>query len=79
MNVNRLRGEIVAEYKTQTAFAEAIGWHKNKVSKMLCGLYKPDTDEVSLIASVLRLDERKYCDIFLPAKSPNGDEAKEAR
>ena len=73
MDVNRLRGEIVAEYKTQTAFATVIGWHKNKVSKMLCGEYKPNTDEVAAIVDVLKLDERRYCAIFLPKISPNGD------
>lgn len=74
MDLRRLRGEIAAEYKTQVAFASAIGWHKNKVSKMLLGEYKPDTDEVAVMASALHLDERRYCDIFLPKKSPNGDE-----
>lgn len=73
MDVRRLRGEIAAVYKTQAAFADAIGWHKNKVSKMLCGGYKPDTDEVAVIADALDLNERRYCDIFLPRKSPNGD------
>ena len=73
MNIDRLRGEISAEYKTQSAFATAIGWHKNKVSNMLTGKYKPDTDEVAVIANALRLDEPKFCDIFLPEKSPNGE------
>lgn len=73
MNIQRLRGEIVAEFKTQQAFAKVIGWHKNKVSRMMSGYYKPDMDEVAVIADALKLDERKYCDIFLPNKSPNGD------
>lgn len=73
MDVNRLRGEIVARFRTQIAFADAIGWHENKVSKMLCGKYKPDTDEVAEIVEALNLDERRYCDIFLSRVSPNGD------
>ena len=73
MNANRLRGDIVAAYKTQAAFAKAIGWHENKVSKMLCGHYKPNTDEVADIAEVLQLNEAQYCAIFLPQKSPNRD------
>lgn len=72
MDLCRLRGEIVAEYRTQTAFADAIGWHKNKVTKMLTGKYKPDTDEVATITNLLHLDASKFCDIFLPKKSPNG-------
>ena len=73
MDLCRLRGEIVAEYRTQTAFADAIGWHKNKVTKMLTGKYKPDTDEVAEIANLLDLDSPKFCDIFLSEKSPNGE------
>lgn len=73
MDLNRLRGEIVAEFRTQSAFAAAIGWHQNKVTKMLTGKYKPDTDEVAKMATMLHLDEPKFCDIFLPKKSPIGD------
>jgi len=75
LDTNLLRGEIVAKYRTQLAFADKIGWHRNKVTKMLNGAYKPDTDEVASIVDVLGLDERRYCDIFLPRKSTNGDNA----
>lgn len=73
MNTSRLRGKIVEEYRTQSAFADAIGWHKNKVTRMLNGEYKPDTDEVAKIADILQLSENQFCDIFLPLKSPNGE------
>ena len=73
MDLCRLRGEIVAEYRTQTAFADAIGWHKNKVTKLLTGKYKPDTDEVAEITDLLHLDASIFCDIFLPRKSSNGE------
>lgn len=65
MNLRRLRAEIVAEYGTQSAFAMAINWHKNKVSKMVQGQYKPDTDEVAKITDALHLDEGRYREIFL--------------
>ena len=73
MNVDRLRGEIVARYRTQNAFADAIGWHPNKVTRMLTLKYSPDTEEVARIAEILHLSEHQFCDIFLPRKSPNGD------
>lgn len=73
MDVNRLRGEIVAKYRTQNSFADAIGWHKNKVSKLLNGAYKPNTDEVAAIVSALNLDSDGFCAIFLPKASQNGD------
>lgn len=68
MNIRRLKAEIVAEYNTQASFAKAIGWNENKVSKIIQGRYKPDTDEVAKIADVLHLDECRYCAIFLPNK-----------
>lgn len=74
MNTRRLRAEIVAAFNTQGGFAKAIGWHENKVSKIIRGHYKPDTDEVAKIVETLHLNEHQYCDIFLPKKSPNGDE-----
>lgn len=73
MNARRLKAEIIAEYGTQTAFAHAIGWHANKVSKIVKEKYKPDTDEVAKISDALHLDERRYCEIFLPKASPFGD------
>lgn len=73
MNTNRLRGEIVSRFRTQNAFAAYLGWTPNKVSKLLTGKYKPDTDDVATITNALNMDERTFCDIFLPQKSPNGD------
>ena len=64
MDLQRLKGEIVAVYGTQLEFSKAIGWHKNKVSKMVCGKYKPDTDEVAAIVSALHLTEQQYWNIF---------------
>lgn len=72
MNTNRLRGEIVAEFKTQTAFAKAIKWHENKVSKMITGKYIPTVDEAAEISELLHLTISTYKEIFLDLKSPNG-------
>ena len=75
LDLQRLKGEIVAVYGTQLEFSKAIGWHKNKVSKMVCGKYKPDTDEVAAIVSALHLSEQQYWNIFLPNLSPNCDKS----
>lgn len=66
MNMRRLKSEIVAECGTQANFAKAIGWHENKVSRIIQGRYKPDTDEVAKIVEVLHLDEQRFCAIFCP-------------
>lgn len=73
MNYNILRGEIVAKYKTQNAFAKHIGWHPNKVSLALSGQYKLDTDDIPVFVQALDMTEEVFCKIFLPMKSPNGD------
>ena len=65
MNTKALRGEIVTHFGTQNVFAEHIGWHKNKVSKMIQHKYKPNSDEICRIANVLNLSESKFAEIFL--------------
>ena len=65
MDTNRLRGEIAARYKTQSAFADAINWNKNKVTNLLKGTYKPSIDDVVKIASLLNLSEQVCYEIFL--------------
>lgn len=65
MNIDKLRGEIATVYKTQIAFANAIRWHVNKVSKMMTGKYIPTVDEAAHIADKLNLNLEKYSEIFL--------------
>ena len=73
MNRRKLKGEIVAKYGTQDAFANAIGWHRNKVSKIITGKYSPNTDEVADIVQILGISENTFIEIFLHQISPNGD------
>jgi hypothetical protein len=65
MNIDIMRGAIAEMFKTNGLFAVAMGWHKNKVSAMLNGRYVPDVDEAAMMAHVLRLNEEKFCQIFL--------------
>ena len=65
MDIAKLRGQIAAKFKTQTAFAYAIGWNKNKITRMLRGLYNPNTYEVALMIKVLEIPEEQCYEIFL--------------
>lgn len=65
MNTQILKGEIVTAFGTQGKFAEFISWPENKVSRMMQGKYKPDTDEVYFIAQALNLSKEKFIQIFL--------------
>lgn len=75
MNVMELKLEIIKKFGTQNRFAEEIGWHKNKISKMMHGKYTPDLDEVIFISEKLCLDEKRFFEIFLGKKLPNGNSA----
>lgn len=73
INADLLRGVIFTKYKTQAAFAESIGWHRNKVSALLNGAYIPDVDEAAMIFDDTQMTLEQYVSIFLTRKSPNGD------
>lgn len=73
MNINVLRGINSERLRTQQALGEAIGWHRNKVSKLFTGKYIPNVDEAAEIADKLKLTEAEYREIFLHKASPNGD------
>lgn len=73
MDLNRLKGEIIAEFGTQDEFSKAINWHKSKVSRILRGKYIPNIEEAAEIARILGLSTSQYEQIFLREKSPIGD------
>lgn len=61
---NKLRGRIVERYKTQKAFAEAIGISQNAFSrKMTCkaGLYQ---DDIELWCELLEIDRDDIGEYF---------------
>ena len=65
MNRSELRSKVFGKFKTQKAFANAINWPEQKVSKLLNGDYVPDVDQASDISNVLNLNEGDFCAIFL--------------
>lgn len=74
MNIRALRGAVAERFKTQSAFAKALGWSDNKVSRLMTGKHSPDMEEISKITRVLDLSKERYIDIFyLPITSTNGD------
>lgn len=73
MNTTELKLEIIKQFGTQYKFAEALGWHKNKISRMMQGKYIPDLNEVMFISDKLHLNEERFFEIFLNKKLPNGN------
>lgn len=73
MQLTALRRRIYGAFETQKAFATALGWHPNKLNKLLTGKYLPDVDEADAISKLLRLTNEEHCSIFSRIESPIGD------
>lgn len=65
MNLEKLRGEIYANFKTQISFAQALNWNQNKVSLLMNNKYIPRLEEVELICDILDLSPELIREIFL--------------
>lgn len=78
INKNLLRAKIYGNFKSQAEFSRSIGWHINRINKILTGKSIPTLDECAKIADVLSLTRDEYIDIFMPSLSPNGDKQQSA-
>ena len=66
---NSIRGAVFSMYSTISAFADAIGWSRNKASRILNGIQKPTGDEMEQIANCLKIsDASRFVSIFFPGK-----------
>lgn len=73
INTQELKGAVYSKFGTASALSEKMGWNKNKIGNTLKGKYTPDIEECVQLASALELTQKRFCDIFLPSLSPNGD------
>lgn len=76
INTQELRGIIYAKYGTAAALTGRLKWDKNKIGKILKGIYTPDVDECVEMAQALELGQEQFCHIFFPNLSPNGESTK---
>ena len=59
------RGLVYAKYRNITEFAEAIGWSRNKASRIVNGVQEPDAKEMEQMANVLGIDSpEEFARIF---------------
>ena len=62
-----LYGLAMDKYKTVTSFANAIGWGRQKASRILNGQRKPTIDDMEQIAAVLHIEDMaSFLQIFFP-------------
>lgn len=53
-----LRGMVVSKFKTIGAFADAIGWKRNKASRIVNGIQEPDITDIQEMTRVLEIDSQ---------------------
>ena len=47
------RGLVFSKYKNISEFASAIGWSRNKASRIINGIQKPDANDMEKMAEAL--------------------------
>ena len=52
-NIITLRGVVMSKYKTIGEFAKAIGWKRNKASRIINGVQDPDITDMEQLARTL--------------------------
>lgn len=68
--VKELRGLIYSKYDSEAAMAKAMGWPRQRLSKITNGIKEPDISELNAIAEPLGISVGDIAQIFLRAKSP---------
>ena len=67
---NQIRGAVFSKYNSITAFANDIGWKRNKASRIINGVQRPNAEDIEQIAKCLNItDPSKFVSIFFPAQS----------
>ena len=67
---NKIRGAVFSKFSSITSFADAIGWSRNKASRILNGIQEPSASDVEQMAMCLNvLDAATFVSIFFPALS----------
>lgn len=68
-----LSGMIHAKFKSESAMARAMGWSKQRLSKITCGRRTPTLGDLDEMATILERPIMDLVQIFLPEKSTNVD------
>ncbi|MFR0870513.1 MAG: helix-turn-helix domain-containing protein [Oscillospiraceae bacterium] len=64
MNHKELKSKVLGKFFSITAFAEAIGWSRNKASRIINGMQEPSCDDIVDLTNVLDLGEKEFFAIF---------------
>lgn len=69
--VRELRSIIYGKFDTESDFAQALGWERQRLSKITNGQKEPNVEELNSLATGLGISVEKVAQIFLAFKSPN--------
>lgn len=67
-----LKSLIYRKFDTEKECAEALGWPRQRLNKMVIGKKEPSVSEVVAIANVVGEPLANIAHIFLKMSSPNG-------
>lgn len=74
MKVRELRSAIYGQYDSEAEFAKALGWPRQRLSKITNGQKEPNVSEINDLALGLGFSVDAIAQIFLRQKSPNGQQ-----
>lgn len=69
--VFELRGLIYSKFDNEAKCAQAMGWPRQRLSKITNGKKEPDVEELLELSNVLNYSLEELAHIFLRKKSPN--------
>lgn len=64
MDYKALKGLVLKKYFSIGAFANDIGWSRNKSSRIVNGIQNPSVDDIVDLTKSLELDEPTFFNIF---------------
>lgn len=73
MNENKVRGEILSRFVNLTAFAEKLGWSRQKISYIVSGEREPSLGDIQVMADCLGISADYLASLFLALLSQNCD------
>lgn len=69
-DIMTLRGVAISQYRSIGKFANAIGWTRNKASRIINGVQAPSVDDVEKMAICLHIDTQEvFMQIFFGSLS----------
>ena len=69
--VREFRGLVYTRYDSESDFARALNWPKQKVSRISSGAKEPGLAEIDEMSPLLGVSPAELMQIFLRHKSPN--------